>query len=350
MENLYLREKLGELKEAFGLRGEITDAVILGGGLVNDTFRADMEGADAGCYVFQRVSSYAYGDPRGIMKNIAAVQRHLESKGRRDLPSYLSRPDGSNFYIGPDGECWRIMPYIPSVCFAKLPADLLRLGYPEEEELRVVSGAGHAFGALSEALSDMDPSLLRETIPGFHDSPARIASMLKTADELGVRSFETEAIRAASKKAALIGEYAERGVLKLRPVHNDTKLSNVLFGRKSLEPLAVIDLDTLMPGLAVYDFADCARSVCKVYEGGSLRFSEKRYKVLEAAWQDAAGSSMSSAEKDLLRLATWTVSIELAARYLEDHMLGSRYFKPAYPGQNLDKAGELIAYASTMEV
>lgn len=348
MENLYLREKLSELKDAFGLRGNITDAVILGGGLVNDTFRADIDGECAGSYVFQRVSSYAYSDPRGIMDNIAAVQRHLETKGRRDLPSYLAKPDGGNCHVGEDGECWRIMPYIPSVYFTKIPDDLKRQGYEAEVELKIVAGAGRAFGALSEALSDMDPSLLKETIPGFHDTPARIASMLKTADTLGVRCDETEFIRGAAKKAAAVCGLREKGLIPVRPVHNDTKLSNVLFDRASLEPLAVIDLDTLMPGLAVYDFADCARSVCKIYEDGRLRFSEERYGVLEKAWLDAAGSSMSSAERDVLRLTTWSVSIELAARYLEDHMRGSRYFRTSYPGQNLDKARELIYYAQTM--
>ncbi|MBQ4506463.1 MAG: aminoglycoside phosphotransferase family protein [Firmicutes bacterium] len=343
-------EKLQELKNAFAIEGELCDAVILSGGIVNDTYRADIEYRGAvKSYVFQRVSSYVYRRPDAIMSNIAEVQGWLSARGVSLLPRYLELPGGGNFYTDADGEHWRIMNYIRSVCFAGVPADLKRQGYDPKLSSKIISGAGKAYGTFSRELSGMDPSRLLETVPDFHNTPRRIASMLRLAEELGVQAEETEFIRSVSDKASEIYRCYEAGLLKRGIVHNDTKLSNVLFGRESLEPLAVIDLDTMMPGLLIYDFADCARSACKAFGPRGIYFSEENYRVLEDAYLSEAEDVLSSREKDSLRLAVYSISVELAARYLEDHMRGDRYFKTSYPGQNLDKARELIRYVQTMD-
>ena len=45
-----------------------------------------------------------------------------------------------------------------------------------------------------------------------------------------------------------------------RVTHNDTKFNNVLLDDATGEGICVIDLDTVMPGLALYDFGDMVRT------------------------------------------------------------------------------------------
>lgn len=54
----------------------------------------------------------------------------------------------------------------------------------------------------------------------------------------------------------MVVDYLKSGELPLRCTHNDTKLNNVMLDDVTGEGICVIDLDTTMPGSAIYDFGD----------------------------------------------------------------------------------------------
>ena len=142
---------------------------------------------------------------------------------------------------------------------------------------------------------------------------------------------------------------ARRGELPERVVHNDTKLNNVLFDQRSGEALCVIDLDTVMPGLLPHDFGDMVRSAAAVPGADGLRFDAARYAALAEGYLTGLGDRLSAGERHYLAVAPRVITLELAARFLVDHLQGDRYFRVTEAGQNLRRCREQLALLDSME-
>ena len=336
-----------EIGRSFGLSGEPEKITPITAGLINRTLRVSFGGRE---YIFQTINSNVFRDPRSLMENIGLVTRHLEKKRREgSYPAgtlhFYPAGDGS-LCLEKDGCFWRVCDYIPSVTPDKLPG---------EEAVRRV---GEAFGQFQAALSDLDGRLLRETIPAFHDTAARLRHLFASADvdSLGRRAEAAEelaAFAAVRDKAAALSEAFAGGAFPVRVTHNDTKTNNILLDPESGATKAVIDLDTVMPGFAPYDFADAVRYLANTAAEDEPDLSKValdlgRFTALAEGFVPQVRGAWTKEELEALPLAAFSLTVETAARFLDDYLTGDTYFRTEYPGHNLVRARSQLALARSM--
>ncbi|TBR17680.1 aminoglycoside phosphotransferase family protein, partial [bacterium] len=280
-----------------------------------------------------------FTDAEGVMANIERVDAHLAARvpeGRR-MPRLLRTRAGRSFWTDADGGLWRGYTYVPG----SETKDVVARPWDAYQ-------AARAFGTFQYLVSDLPGGPLAETLPGFHDTPRRLAALeaAAKADAAGrLAGSRAELAWALEHRvwAGLLEAAAARGDVSAHVAHNDTKINNVLFDSRTNEALCVIDFDTVMPGLMLYDFGDFTRtSVSPAPEDETdLEKVVVRLDVFEAlvqGWREGSGGTVSEGERALLPDCGRVISYELGLRFLADHLAGDRYFKVHRPGHNLERA------------
>ncbi|MBQ9115947.1 MAG: phosphotransferase [Clostridia bacterium] len=333
-------ERIEEICREFRVSGELVDVTIITQGHINTTFRVTFENDGyRKSYLLQRVNTYVFKSPMQIMSNINLVTSHIRNKNHgvdKVNVHFHHRKNGDNYYYDADGEFWRMSNYIDSISF-----DLCN-------DRRILRGAGYAFGEFQTNLVDFDATTLYETIPDFHNTPKRLEKFFAAVekDEYG-RANEVEAeIEFTRKHAATASKLMamkDAGELPLRVTHNDTKSNNVLFDRDSGNPITVIDLDTVMPGLVAFDFGDAIRSA-----GNSAAEDEPdvsrvhldldKFTAFAEGFIEATAGYLTEKEIETLPLGAFTLTFEQAVRFLDDYLTGDKYFRTEYEGHNLVRA------------
>jgi aminoglycoside phosphotransferase (APT) family kinase protein len=207
--------------------------------------------------------------------------------------------------------------------------------------------AGRAFGEFQRMLADLPPPPLHDTIPDFHNTPLRLAALERAiaADVRGrVATARREIDFALSHRAVapLLVDLQRSGAIPERIVHNDAKISNVLFDGRTGQALCVVDLDTVMPGLSLYDFGDMVRSMTAIAaeddpEAAHVRFQPALFEALARGYLSAAGGILSAVERAHLAAAGELITYEQGMRFLTDYLHGDTYYRTTRPGQNLDR-------------
>lgn len=319
-----------------------------GHGHINVTYVIpDSEGRN---YILQRVNKNVFKKPVELMENVAAVTNYLAA--RTDDPRRCLRlmptKDGKNFFTDSEGDYWRVYGFISdSICL-----DQAECG----EDFRQ---SAIAFGEFQKQLSDFPAHTLHEVIPKFHDTKDRYRAFREavTADLAGRAAAVREEIdfyMAREDFAGLIVDKLADGSLPLRVTHNDTKLNNVMLDKNTRKALCVIDLDTVMPGSALYDYGDSIRF------GASTGAEDE--KNLDSIWMDlelyqmytdgflsACGDSLTKLEIEMLPVGAKMMTLECGMRFLTDYLNGDTYFHTTYEEQNLDRARTHIKLVSDME-
>lgn len=339
-------EQIGEIANLFAIAGEFIGAVEVETGLINATWIATYrsEGGREMRYILQRINESVFGDPLEVMRNVESVTRHINRKVMRvkkdsdgqTLSLYPGR-GGESYVTGPGGGIWRCYNFIEG-CRT----------YDVVESTRQAYQAGHAFGAFQDLVSDLDPHSIVEVIPDFHNTPRRYRQLLDavTADSAGRAAEvcdELQRIEAMSGEMDRVIRMQEAGELPIRVTHNDTKINNVLFDIASDEAVCVIDLDTVMPGLSLYDIGDLIRTSINPAEEDEPDLSKvhMRMSIFEAlieGYLEAAGDSLTEAEIQLLPFSGKLLALELSMRFLADYLNGDQYFRVKHARQNLDRA------------
>lgn len=338
----------------FRLSGDLTEYRLITQGNINASWYVELrEGNKAGQYLVQKINRHVFPDPAGVMKNIERITGHLTVK-EQGFPQhrvlhFYHTAEGANYTVlgeGETAESWRLCDYIgDSVTF-----DAGEGGLP------VLRSAGQAFGRFTRQLLDFDPALLTETIPRFHDTPYRLQALFDAVeyDPLGrVKNAEKEIgiILGSRDFAGTLQRQLDRGELPLRVTHNDTKTNNVLFHRDTLEPLAVIDLDTCMPGLVCHDFGDMIRfAACSVEEcdPASRTLNLVRFRACTEGYLSETGDFLTPAELDSLASGAAVITLELASRFLTDYLTGDHYFRIDHPEHNLIRAQSQLSLFQDM--
>ena len=318
-----------------------------GCGHINRTYLVK---TDAGRrYIFQRINSLVFPDIKGLMENIAAVTGFLAARVEEPRGSLRLVPalDGAWVWVDGEGESWRVYDFIE---------DSLCLQQPERPEDLYESAV--AFGCFQNQLSDFPADTLHETIKDFHNTPDRYRKfhLALEADALGRAAGVREEIDFALKREAAAGALQalrEDGSLPLRVTHNDTKLNNVMLDAKTRKALCVIDLDTVMPGLAAYDFGDSIR-----FGAATAAEDEKNldkmgldmslYETYARGYLHSC-RSLTALEKETLPLGAKLMTLECGLRFLTDYLEGDRYFAIARPEHNLDRARTQFRLVADME-
>lgn len=344
--------------QRFELSGHVASVETVNSGHINNTYLVRITHVSGTKrYVLQRINSHVFPNPAAVMENIDRVTAHIGSRAGSQAAERLSQQsqlilirsrDGESFVNGGDGSFWRLWPYI----YGASTFDTAQSG-------KTAYGAAAAFGSFQHLVHDLPGPRLQETIPDFHNTPARYEQFhtvlgSNVCERAQRCAAEIEMAMRFEESAGALCRMHERGELPERIVHNDAKLNNVLFDDASGLPVCVIDLDTVMPGLALYDFGDLVRTVAMpVAEDArdldSVVLQLDLYKQLVAGYIDSTIDFLSEAETEHLALAGKIITVETGLRFLTDYLAGDTYFRIHRPEQNLDRARAQFALAASID-
>ncbi len=340
----------------FQFRGEAVDFLPYGNGHINDTYLVTCNGTCAPArYILQHINAQVFHSPAAVMQNIERVTAHLAAqlahepdRARRALTLIPAR-DGSNWYVDADGETWRAYPFIENA-----------RSYETATSVEQAFQAAEAFGRFQRQLANLPAPRLRETIPDFHHTPRRFAALegAIAADVKGRAALAKPEIEFALAHQSITGVLIEaslRADLPERITHNDTKFNNVLLDDATGESLCVVDLDTVMPGLVLYDFGDMVRTTTSPAAEDEQDLSKVTmqfplYEALVRGYLSAAGEFLTETEKKFLAFSGKLITFEIGIRFLADYLVGDTYFKIHRENHNLDRCRTQFKLVQSIEL
>lgn len=342
---------------AFGFGLQCSYVKPFGEGHINETYAVYMptEEGDEFAYILQRVNNNVFKDPAGVMENIFGVTEYLRNVIReeggdpdRETLSCIKTKNGCTYFEDNEGQPWRCYNYISnSVCY-QLVED------PEQ-----FYQSGNSFGHFLKQLGNYPASSLKETIPDFHNTVKRFENLEKALK----RDIKNRAVTCRPEIAfaldrkqdcKVLVEQQENGTLPLRVTHNDTKLNNILFDAETGKGLCIIDLDTIMPGLAANDFGDSIRFGAATAEEDErdldkMHFDISLYEMYVKGYLEATRDVLTPEEVESLPWGARLMTFECGIRFLTDYLEGDTYFKTAYPEHNLVRARTQFRLVDEME-
>ena len=339
-----LNHEIVEVCRCFNIKGEAVEHKVVTGGHINSTNLVSFN--DNGVirdYLVQGINTHVFRNPDNLMSNIVSVTQYLKNKiaeaggdPERETLTFIPAKDGRYYYYYND-KCWRVYSYLDRVYTVNLI-----------ENAKVFENAGRSFGMFQRYLSDYPMQNLHETIKDFHNTPKRLDDLRKSieSDVKGrVSSVENEIsfVFDREEDAKTVLNLHKKGLIPLRVTHNDTKLNNILFDEDTNEGICVIDLDTIMPGLSLYDFGDAIR-----YGGNTtfedddnldnVKISVELFESFARGFLSACAKALTKTEVDYLAFSAKLMTFECGVRFLTDYLDGDVYFKTKYPEHNLVRA------------
>ena len=346
-----MKEKFENLKDLYGIRGAVSEYRQITNGHINGTYYVVIDGKQ---YIFQKVNTYVFKDPVAVMDNIMMIDNFIRNNQKKSvckIINFLVNNELKNytFINNEEGnfEFWRICVF---------EADTVTFEVVESPE--VLRSAGYAFGDFINVISDFPAEKLNITIPDFHNTRKRLENFFRIVGldghnrAKGVRD-EIKIFEQYHDFCCKLTDMAEACELPLRPVHNDTKYNNILLNRESFEPVCVLDLDTIMPGLVAHDFGDAIRFAANraaedERDLGKVYLDFEYFKEFTQGFMGAVSGSLTEAELSTLALGAPVITFELASRFLADYIDGDKYFAVHREGHNLDRARCQLALAVSM--
>lgn len=335
----------------FQIAGEFINAAPYGSGHINDSYCAVFQrnGSDRR-YLLQRINTQVFKDPVALMQNMERVTWHIASFVEKDRDhdrlalTLIPSDDGSTLYVDEVGGCWRMMHFIEG-------AQALERAESPQQAFQIAA----TFGRFQQQLASLPAPRLHDTIPDFHNTPKRFAA-LQSAIELDVMNraqFAKSEIDFAMTRKAIASVLLDAG-LPERITHNDTKSSNVLLDEVTGEGLCVIDLDTVMPGLALYDFGDMVRSMASPAAEDERDLSLvglqlPLFEALARGYLASAGELLNKREKQFIPCSGKLIAFENGLRFLSDYLNGDTYYKVHREGQNLDRCRAQFKLVESIE-
>lgn len=351
------RDRAKKLLLSFAIEGRLEEIFPYGNGHINDTYLFTYEtlGGVRKKYILQRINRNIFKKPVELMENIVNVTAHLREKlirqgedPERGTLRVIETRDGENCYKDECGDYWRIFPFIErSVCLEKVTSE------------KDFYDSAVAFGNFQRMLADFPAKKLHETIPNFHHTPSRFQAFQRAVDEDAKKraAFAGEEIYFALERmqeASVLTDLLAAGELPLRVTHNDTKLNNILFDEESRRALCIIDLDTIMPGLAHYDFGDSIRFGANTAAEDETDLTKvgldlSLFEAFSRGYLEGCGDSLTEREIVLLPMGAKLMTYECGLRFLTDYLEGDTYFKIHREGHNLDRARTQFKLVADME-
>lgn len=341
----------------FDFKGELVDYSVYGSGHINTTYLVTYnDNGKLWKYIVQNINPNVFKNIDRLMDNVFSVTSYLrrgirENGGdeNRETLHFIKTIDGSKYYKTDDNQYYRAYIFVED-----------SVGYNKVESAEMFGESGVAFGKFQKLLADFPADSLFETIPDFHNTEKRYNNEFIPATQNNLSGRKDTCLNeiefATSRK-----DYCNRfvnmisqGKLPLRVTHNDTKLNNVLFDEKTNKAICVIDLDTIMPGLALYDFGDSIRFGANTANEdekdlSKVSLSLEYFEAYAKGFLSQVGHSFVQAEIDNLAFASILMTFECGMRFLTDYLNGDTYFKTAYPEHNLVRAKNQFALVADME-
>ena len=343
--------KPAKIAEQFDVSGLLASIRPTGSGNVNDTYLAVFRTHfSEERIIIQRVNGHVFANPEWVMENMSILTNHCHKQLQVEsatadriwqLPRIVPCRDGQDFHIDEEGGFWRALTLIASAT-----------SYDIAQSAEHAFEIGTVLGQFHRLVSSMNPLSLRDTLPGFHETPGYLAqydavSQTPEAQELLESSMEVRNLQRFIEErrefASVLQNALDAGELTLRLIHGDPKISNIMIDDDTGKGTAIIDLDTAKPGLIHYDFGDALRSLCnrageEVSELGKVAFDLDLCEAFVRGYIAHAKEFLTANDQKYLYDSIRLITFELGLRFFQDYLAGNRYFKVNSPEQNLQRA------------
>jgi hypothetical protein len=355
--NPQVQQLVSNIGGQFAVQGSFISGEEIQSGHINSTYRVSYQQPDGSIrrYILQAINRHVFKDPYAVMRNVESVTRHINARvlrqkkdlGGQTLNLFPARKGGS--WVEDElGEVWRCYNHIEGCVTHEII-----------ENSRQAYQAAHAFGTFQHLVSDLDTHSIVETIPDFHDTRKRFFRLLDVAaadpnQRLNSVRAEFDFIIKREPLTGILLDLAAAGEIPTRITHNDTKINNVMIDATTDEAVCVIDLDTVMPGLALYDFGDLVRSATSPAAEDERDLSKVQmqmpmFEALVEGYLGAAGGFLNKTEIAHLTLSGKLLALEVGIRFLTDHLEGDVYFKARRPDHNLDRCRTQLKLVESVE-
>ena len=351
-----ISNKVHEAIDGFKLPGELKECIRYGSGHINDTYRLTYETPQGTKrYILQRMSKSIFKKPVELMENVSGVTAWLRKKiienggdPERETLTLVKSNDGLPYFVDSTGEYWRVYLFIEgATCYDAVKDD------------NDFYQSAVAFGHFQRLLADYPAETLHETIKDFHNTPDRLEKFKKAvAEDICGRAAsvqkEIDFILEREELTRALYDLQLDGRLPLRVTHNDTKLNNIMIDDETGKAICVIDLDTVMPGLAANDFGDSIRfgastAVEDEQDLSKVSCDLHLFEVYTKGFIEGCGDALTDLELDLLPMGAILMTFECGIRFLTDHLEGDHYFRIHREGHNLDRARTQLVLVKDME-
>ena len=345
-----------EAIQGFDIEGTFLECTACGNGHINDTFMMSFDrNGETHRYSLQHMNRSVFKDPVSLMNNILHVTAYLKEQikaqggdPQRETLDFVCAKNGESYFVDSFGEYWRAYHFIEDA-----------YALDEIKDPQDFYESAVAFGNFQRMLADFPADTLTETIAGFHDTKARFAAFEKAVEEdvcgrAAEVQKEIQFVKDRYDVACVLGDLLEAGELPLRVTHNDTKSNNVLMDNATGKGLCVIDLDTVMPGLAVNDFGDSIRFGASTGTEDEKDLSKiscdmELYDIYAKGFVEGCGGALTDMEIECLPIGAKVMTYECGMRFLTDYLSGDTYFKIDYPTHNLDRTRTQLKLVWDME-
>ena len=345
-----------EAIESYQFAGELVDVRPYGSGHINDTYLVTLKENDSEKKVIlQRMNKSIFTKPVELMENVLGVtsylrERIIENGGdpERETLNVIPTAEGNAYFVDSEGEYWRAYKFITGA------TSYDAVETPEDFYQSAVS-----FGNFQRLLAEYPAETLHETIEGFHDTKARFAVFKKAVEEdvcgrAATVQKEIDFVLAHEEVANVFGDMLAKGELPLRVTHNDTKLNNIMIDDATRKGICVIDLDTVMPGLAMNDFGDSIRFGASTAAEDEQDLSKVScdmglFEIYTKGYIEGCGGRLTQKEIEMLPMGAKVMTFECGMRFLTDYLEGDHYFKIHREGHNLDRCRTRFKLVEDME-
>lgn len=351
------KAELIHIAERFAIEGEIGSIEAHGNGHINDTFLVTCRLAEGKTrrYILQRMNQEVFKNPKELMENVTGVTTFLQNKIRenggdpeREALNVILLKDGGSYWQEEDNTFWRVYRFVEG-------ADSLDVVERPEEFYE----SAVAFGQFQKLLADYPAESLHETIPNFHNTIDRVEKF-KTAVEADVMKRaadvreEIQFVLDREADCHVLCDMLAAGEIPLRVTHNDTKLNNIMLDHETGKGICVIDLDTVMPGSALYDYGDSIRFGANTGAEDEKDLSKiscdlELFALYTKGFIEGCGGSLTEKEIRMLPMGAKLMTLECGMRFLTDYLEGDHYFKIHRPEHNLDRTRTQFRMVKDME-
>lgn len=335
-------KRIKKIVDLFSIEGLFLSAKTFGNGHINSTYLITTTKKK---YVLQRINNDVFKDVGDLMNNIYLATSFLKERNKQTLN--IVKTKQKELYTYFEKDYYRVYDMIEN-----------SISYDEVKDERMLYQLGLTVAEFHGEFRDFNAEKLKETIPNFHNTPARYKNFLE-AVELDSRNRKQKCIDEISRINKFEDEYCflvnkiKSGDIKLAVTHNDTKINNVLFDKSTKEPICLIDLDTVMPGTYLYDLGDMFRGLFTGCNEDStdltkLVVNEPIFEKVLAGYLPIMKNVLNKLEISLIPFASFLMTMECGMRFLEDYLRGDIYFNTKYEDHNLIRARTQITLAESI--
>ncbi len=332
------------IAEQFKPDGQVVDVQQYGSGNINSTFLVTLDIKQL--FILQRLNTKVFSHPKLVMSNICILSDYVRQKleessiaeNRRWLvPSVLFTPEKQNYWIAEDDSFWRAISFIDNSQSFDTIQDIHH-GYE----------IGYGLGMFHNLINDLPVEQLADTLEGFHITPGYLkhydrviaSTPIKQSPEI---NYCLKFIGDRSELAHVLETAKELGKLKLRTIHGDPKINNIMIDCSTKQAVAMIDLDTVKPGLIHYDIGDCLRSGCNLLgeeteNWEQVNFEPQLAQAILQGYLKIAQDFLTQNDYDYVYDSIRLLAFELGLRFFTDYLENNIYFKVNYPEHNLARA------------